>query len=72
MLLSLVLLLVNVITTFPAEVWALIHDALAPQEIWPLLVWSKMLMGGVGLMLAIAGGAWAIALGGGSRRHRLL
>jgi hypothetical protein len=71
LLLAFLLLLLNVMTTFPAEVWALLHDALASQEIWPLLVWSKMWMGGVGLMLAVVSGVLAIALAGGARRHLL-
>jgi hypothetical protein len=72
LMLALLLLLVNVMTTFAAEVWALLHDVLAPREIWPLLVWSKMLMGGVGLMLSVASGALAIALAEGSPGQRVL
>jgi hypothetical protein len=64
-------LLLNVMTTFPAEVWALLHDAMASQEIWPLLVWSKMWMGGLGLMIAVVSGVVAIVLAGLSRRHLL-
>jgi hypothetical protein len=71
LLLAFLLLLLNVMTTFPAEVWALLHDATASQEIWPLLVWSKMWMGGLGLMLAVVSGVVAIVLAGLSRRHLL-
>ena len=71
LLLAFLLLLLNVMTTFPAEVWALLHDAMASQEIWPLLVWSKMWMGGLGLMLSVVSGVVAIALAGASRRHLL-
>ena len=62
------LLVVNAATTFPAELWALFHDALAPQDTWLLLVWSRMLMGGVGLMLALGFGVLAVIFGGGAFR----
>ena len=66
------LLWVNVATSFPAELWSLIHDALAPQAVWPLLVWSRMLMGGVGLVLAVSAGALALVLGSDNvRKPRL-
>ena len=61
--LAALLLAVNVASSFPAELWALIHDTLAPQEVWPLLVWSRMWMGGVGLVLAIGAGVLAVVLG---------
>ena len=62
------LLMVNAATTFPAELWALFHDAFAPHDTWLLLVWSRMLMGGVGLMLALGFGVLAVVLGGGTFR----
>lgn len=66
--LSALLLAVNVSTLFPAELWTLVHDTLAPQALWPLLVWSRMFMGGVGLVLAVGAGFLAVVLGAGSAR----
>lgn len=68
--LAVLLLWLNVATTFPAELWSLIHDALAPQAFWPLLVWSRMLMGGVGLALGVTAGAVAVVLGGSPQSSR--
>lgn len=56
------LILVNVAVTFPAELWFPIHGNLVPDETWPLLVWSRILMGGGGLVAGIMMGALAIML----------
>ncbi|MBC7984445.1 MAG: hypothetical protein H7Y02_11380 [Candidatus Obscuribacterales bacterium] len=54
-----VFLLVAAISTLLAELWNPLHQDFAPQEFWPLLAWSRFLMGGGGAMLAlvIAGAA---------------
>jgi hypothetical protein len=56
------LLLLNTTITFPAELWNPIHDEWVPDITWPLLVASKVLMGGGGLMLGLLCGALAIAM----------
>jgi hypothetical protein len=61
--LALGLLLVNVATTFPAELWNPIHDDWVPDMAWPLLIWSRVLMGGGGLVLGLLCGAIAIKAG---------
>jgi hypothetical protein len=61
--LALGLLLVNVATTFPAELWNPIHNEWVPDVTWPLLIWSRILMGGGGLVLGLACGAIAIKAG---------
>lgn len=55
------LVLLNVAVTFPAELWKPIHDEWVPDITWPLLVVSRMLMGGGGLILGMVFGALAIA-----------
>jgi hypothetical protein len=59
------LVLLNVGVTFPAELWKPIHDEWLAGITWPLLVASRMLMGGGGLILGLLCGAVAIALGSG-------
>jgi hypothetical protein len=61
--LALGLLLVNVATTFPAELWNPIHNEWVPDVAWPLLIWSRVLMGGGGLMFGLLCGAIAIKTG---------
>jgi hypothetical protein len=58
----LAILLINVAITFPAELWTPIHKQWVPDIPWPLLQWSKILMGGGGLILGLSCGAIAIAV----------
>jgi hypothetical protein len=44
---------INCVSTLLAELWGPVHTQIASDEVWPLLVWSKFLMGGGGIMLAI-------------------
>lgn len=60
--LAAVLVLQHVVVTVLAELWFPIHDELAPGAFWPLLAWSRFLMGGGGLVLAMALAALAIML----------
>jgi len=57
------LVLLNVASTFPAELWAPIHDEWVPDITWPLLLWSRLLMGGGGLALGLFGAALSILFG---------
>ena len=57
----LAIMLINVAVTFPAELWTPIHKDWVPDIAWPLLEWSKILMGGGGLILGLLCGAIAIA-----------
>jgi|GEM_PF-2497362 len=52
----------STVTTILAELWFPLHDDLAPTEVWPLLVWSRFLMGGGGLALALGLAAIAISI----------
>ena len=61
------LVVLNVAITFPAELWNPIHDEWVPDITWPLLVSSRMLMGGGGLMLGLLCGALAIVASMGRR-----
>jgi hypothetical protein len=54
------LILTNVAVTFPAELWFPFHADLEPDATWPLLRWSRILMGGGGLVAGIVMGAMAI------------
>lgn len=63
------LLLLNVAITFPAELWAPIHDEWIPDQVSPLLVSSRFLMGGGGLVLGLVCGTIAVAFG--NRGHVL-
>lgn len=65
------LLLINVATTFPAELWTPIHKEWVPDVTWPLLVWSKILMGGGGLVLGLLSGGIAVALSAGTVKPSL-
>lgn len=56
------LVLQDVVVTVLAELWFPIHDEYAPGEFWPLLSYSRFLMGGGGLALAMALAALVIAL----------
>jgi hypothetical protein len=60
--LMLLLVFINVTITFPAELWTPIHNEWVPDITWPLLQWSKILMGGGGLMLGLLFGGIAIVL----------
>jgi hypothetical protein len=50
--LILILLLIDVPPTILANLWFPVHDDLAPHALWPLLIWSRFLMGGGGLVVA--------------------
>jgi hypothetical protein len=67
---AVLLVMQHVAVTVLAELWFPFHDALAPAEIWPLLAWSRFLMGGGGLGLAV--GLAALVIGLASRLERLL
>jgi hypothetical protein len=56
-----VLLIGNAVSTILAELWSGPHQDFARDEFWPLLAWSKFLMGGGGAMLGLACAAAAIA-----------
>lgn len=58
--LMVLLILINVGVTFPAELWTPIHNEWVPDVRWPLLEWSKLLMGGAGLAMGLVCGAMAI------------
>ncbi len=58
--LMLLLFLANIAITFPAELWKPMHDAWVPDITWPLLVASRLLMGGGGLVLGLLCGALSI------------
>jgi hypothetical protein len=62
--LVLLLLLVTLPSTILAELWFPFHDDYAPDTFWPLLAWSRFLMGGGGLVLGLLMGAAAIGLAG--------
>jgi len=61
LLFALPLMLLNTAITFPAELWNPIHEEWLSDITWPLLVASKMLMGGGGLILGLLCGAGIIA-----------
>jgi len=60
--LAAVLILLHVTVTVLAELWFPIHDDIVPGEFWPLLACSRLLMGGGGLVLALAMAMLAIGL----------
>lgn len=60
--LMLTILLLNTTITFTAELWNPIHEQWLPDITWPLLVASKLLMGGGGLLLGLVCGVMAIAM----------
>jgi hypothetical protein len=64
------LLLQHVGVTVLAEIWFPVHDELAPDQIWPLLAWSRFLMGGGGLVLAMVLGA--LVIGAADRLDQVL
>jgi hypothetical protein len=55
------LILQHVSVTVLAELWGPLRDQLAPGEFSALLTWSRFLMGGGGLVMAMALGAVIIA-----------
>lgn len=57
-----VLLLLTTTLTQLAELWFPIHDELDPHSIWPLLLASRLLMGGGGLLLALVAGLAVVAV----------
>jgi hypothetical protein len=57
-----ILLLIDVPFTVLAELWNAIHAGVDPHGFQPLMIWSRFLMGGGGLMLALLAAALAIAL----------
>jgi hypothetical protein len=56
------LLLGSASFTLLAELWFPVHDELAPAQFWPLLAWSRFLMGGGGLVLALLLSALTIVI----------
>ena len=46
------LLLIDVPVTILAELWSPLHDDFQPFAFWPLLAWSRFMMGGGGFMIA--------------------
>jgi hypothetical protein len=67
--LAALLVLQHVVVTVLAELWFPLHDDWAPGETWPLLVWSRFLMGGGGLMVAMVLAGLCIALPARLLRH---
>ncbi len=57
-----VLLLIDVPLSILAELWFPIHNDHDPDAFWPLLAWSRFMMGGGGQVLALAMGIVAIGL----------
>ncbi len=57
------LLLIDVPFTILAELWFPVHEDFDSKSFWPLLNWSKFLMGGGGLALAILLAIVAISAG---------
>jgi hypothetical protein len=60
--LAALLLLLAVPSTILAELWFPIHDDYDPGSFWPLLAWSRFLMGGGGQVLGLLMGITAIVL----------
>jgi hypothetical protein len=57
-----VLLLIDVPLSILAELWFPIHDDYDAKAFWPLLAWSRFMMGGGGQALALLMGIAAIGL----------
>ena len=55
-------LFVHVPFTILAELWFPIHHDFAPGEFWPLLAWSRFLMGGGGFAIAFSMALASIAI----------
>lgn len=60
---SATLLLIDVPVTILAEFWFPIRNELDQDGFWPLLAWSRFLMGGGGLMLAMGMAIVSVATG---------
>lgn len=60
--LAALLTMVGVVSTLRAELHGTLHSAYAPHEFWPMLAWSRLLMGGGGILLAFIGTAVCIAI----------
>jgi hypothetical protein len=60
--LAALLLWQHVAVTVLAELWFVVREEPAPGEFWPLLAWSRFLMGGGGLAIALALAILAIVL----------
>jgi hypothetical protein len=65
-----ILLLIDVPFTVLAELWGAIHRNIDPQIFQPLMIWSRFLMGGGGLVLALLMAGIAIGLGARWSRMR--
>jgi len=67
-----VLLFIDLPFTVVAQLWFQLHDEFQPHALWPVLIWSRFLMGGGGFAIALAMGVVILRMTGESSPESVL